>query len=739
MSKRYFLILVLSALSSFSALCQDSCAVSAAFAEIKRTDSLLGNQKLCVLKPDTPFDITKAIQNISELENIAQLYERNNTENKKAFMTSISLSNYYFSRDTLYGTGGLLSTLSISNTLDIGGMPIEMGGGIAIRNGKTDMQSTYMNIAFDHAAFLQKLKKKTMPEFSSPLEIIDAEANPISLTEEERRAVVRDIQFHYYKEIINHPAFYTCKAELEREIEKIQQEKEYSSSTDSLSAIKEYKQKLEVLMKVDSAYSAFVQEKEKTDATLMNDIQNKADAYAKHFAALRNPETLRKSLFSSESLSAAEKFLLRTRALEIGLVYPEGTEYTIQHMPVNGLRYLWQARRYYAEFAFGNEGLQSGFFQNFGLPLLTRARRGRRFLFIKAGTGQPEGNHFQVAVLKSRQLSEEEDVLFLPKDNIVYSVSGRTTLIQNFDVTTELAFSQYEIDFSTHPENAPLTDSSASRRLAAGIDFHLKDIADRISVTAGLFYAGPYFITMGNPFVLTNRQGFSLGLNTSFFKNTLHLRIKGKYGYPIDPQFHRFDFSDFQVQGEIMWRAGNNISLYANYAPNIYRQSDISHRALTIHNNLVTLQGSLMSTLGNTQIHSNIGITNFNANIEDHDSVRITDDFFIYYNGTLQLSKSQSVSLLSFSQIRNHSNTHNWKHQATYTRYFGKVQLSIGGLLLKDRFTDSTQAGIVGECVVKINDGCLLKGRTSIRRPIYNHNTQHHNTIIGSLNFIGQI
>lgn len=470
---------------------------------------------------------------------------------------------------------------------------------------------------------------------------------------------------------------------------------------------------------INQNYKQLWQQKQAEDFRLWRDIRTKADKFEQQILEYQDTEYLKTKILQSDSTSKLQRLLLLTRGANIGLFSVNESELNIRHLVLNGIQYQYEDQAFFGQVSYGNQALNSNFFPSLGNVFLNRFL-GRNFIFLQAGIGQQAEDHLSFAYLQARDVSDARDSTFsFPKFNRVFNVSGQKTISKTLALVVETGFSDYDLgSFQLSTDENP---NSQQERLAATIGLNYTFPKTGLMANLSYFHIGSQYVTMGNPFLLTGRQGLSAALKARLFDNKLLANATLKYGHGTREEA---TFEEWQIMGELSYQFGKQNTVSARFMPNLFDQAVYDYN-INVTSNIYTIQSTLYKEIGGIPSNSVLSLTNLRTDFQYLDSLQVNDATYLYVQELWLLGANNTLSATWMLGVNQwwRGDLEDFLFQLDYKFPVGKQTISGGGQLLKQRQYDGLwQYGLTTQMNFKIWESlslnCFLIYRNFLKQSI---------------------
>jgi hypothetical protein len=246
---------------------------------------------------------------------------------------------------------------------------------------------------------------------------------------------------------------------------------------------------------------------------------------------IENPDKLERYAKSLPYFSKLQQIMLRVKSIQIGNFILYESSYSIASIPLNGFSTMWSRRNVNLSIAVGKEGKSpvsvNQFFRSsyrFGLE--------RQVLHIKGGVGQKEESNIEVFFSKiESDISNDSTLNFYRKNqnNALLGTNGKYFLTKKFYLNGQGILSAVDGigNDNTNGLIRKLGESSLKNAVCdVGIGYSLNNQTLEISFS----HIGELYQTLGNPFLLTNRNDIRIKSKNSFFKRKISIITEVRLG-----------------------------------------------------------------------------------------------------------------------------------------------------------------------------------------------------------------
>jgi len=516
----------------------------------------------------------------------------------------ISNQHFFTYGDSLSTPGGAhqwYSDFGMACPLPVKGIPLQVQGNAIFSNGQFQPHLSTVSVQFDPQQYLEGLRKQVEPNMDLSDFLQDPNAL-LDLSPLQQDMLDTELAYALYKQIIQHPNWVQTRLELQQQVETLRQESLNHAVLDTLQV------KLHQMDQVVQLYRGYWNTRKEIDFEVRKMTQAQIQTKSDQWSAASDPRRVRERLLQNKELSIRNQFLLRTKALDLGLFNLDDSDLTAQFLTLNGVQYAYDDQTVFGRFAYGSQSLTTRFLPSLNALWLDRYL-GRRFLFAQIGfQGKDSEQRTQVSFLKGEDRGNPSDTSYtLPRNNWVLSWSGQMKLAKQTYLQTQIALSDQDLQLGViqDDEDQQLT----SDKLSVALDLKYRFEALPIQLEAGYFYHGPQFYTMGNPFLLTNRQGIHLKTAMQALKDRLTVSLDGRMGQSIAAS--DYGFQDLQLLGTIQYRFKKQHLVSVQILPNVYQQHLEGFGEMVRSDQWIySVQGQLFHTIKEAQLISVWSVSN---------------------------------------------------------------------------------------------------------------------------------
>ncbi|MCG8331787.1 MAG: hypothetical protein MI974_29140 [Chitinophagales bacterium] len=655
----------------------------------------------------------KGVTNINHLDLNEDLIELANSadkkierSNKSKFLNSTALTyeSIYMMQDTLSSYPGnvFINNVIGSNRIEIANVPVVFAGRLSMDDKGFNSRLSYLMFNIDQSNWLGGIQMDFKSEYSLE-KMLDKNVNTLQLTDKALEMLRNEYKFRVYQKIINSEQYTALKASL--------QDSSFSAQNKlDLDSLEAYRH----TQTIDSLYIVYLQSRNNFSNEERQELQIKSEQHTQQLQKLSNPRQL-KQLYrqEKEELSIADRFMLLTNNFDIGLFSPVYSELTIRHIALSGIRYEWANQSFYGGAGYGKQFTNGNLLSN----LYQRENKwpDKKFYIARAGIGNEMESHLGITSIR---VTEDSDTTFT-KQNQVFSIDGSLNISKQWKATTELALSKYTdlgqpVDNSLDNGNFKKENSAFQTKVAYSTPNSM------FSIGTGYFYHGANFVTLGNPFLLTNREGILVNFLGKL--NRITASLDYKLGQQINAQaIGGINNQDWQLLGHVSYATKKNHTFSLTIAPNTFSQSGTGDFNTSNSTTLYTFQSTLLHNIKKERLLvSTLNITNYRSNLTVFDTVSHQEQAYLFIHELLQLSNGNSWQfsiMLGGGIDEGQFDREQAMIQTSYQFNRSKSNTQIGMEILKDNFHDDWLSGINGQWQYaihpKVNVGLTFTYRKS--------------------------
>lgn len=732
----FFLSLLLVAFSILLSFAQQAPFKDAQAAQII---NLIGEDSLVFeLKQLNLFD-PKQFKSDTLVRKISRWLDDQKEEWAFKTQTQIGLSNYFFSNatptDSLVRAGQLFTGIDFTSSVSLLGIPVQALGNVTLHNGKLDGQFSDFALQFDQTTFLKKLKQRHLSKLSwNSLQNNHAQD---FLDEGEKKALLQELRYSFYKKVMDNPAFRRTKDSLFQQLDTLNQKIRQDSSILLTKAAEfkalrtRYQEKLDLLLKVERKFLQVWEYKSQYRDSILQKAKTKLQAQKERLENWANPQSWQAdSIFSR--LSIGEKALIALEDLSLGQFSIQGSDFTLFQMPLQGGQIKFSTPHWFGEVASGRQRLQFGFAPSYGRLLFNPSGK-KYFNYAAVGVGSREKTYLQLALCEATERNRSSDSIpILNKQNLVWEMTGQLSLSQTWALSFSSALS--DLAYGNNEGFSGNTTGVSAAKSASKFQLIYQSPRSNSRIALGYFYTGAQFITLGNPFLRSNWKGLSIEGNTGLFNQRLQIKGSAKLGSIQDSNAANGKSKELQFFGQVHWRMSAKSQLVFQMLPNRFVQSGYAQEKIEGSQTLYQLQWHHQSTLGKSkqQLLTTLGLSNYQFNYQLIDSINTRASMYGTMQQSLVLNSKNSLTASFSTSTQNLNQLDDWLTQLDFNRLGKSVGLKLGLQALHQHWYKSSKWGINLGIKLPTNPKYNVSMNLIYRRPFKGNEPEQ---IIGNCSF----
>lgn len=531
---------------------------------------------------------------------------------------NIEANNFYASGEsTSYFGDGLYSNLTLEHRAEIAGLPIGISGDLILQNNRVNNRLSAISIEFDQEALLNKYReqigKKAIKESFDGLLDEQQQSLKENFSIEASRQILLSEIYQFRKSLLQHfvDSLTTAMRTRGDSLTEILHGRGDSILLDSLKSLQKDIKQAE--HQVDSLYNATLSKWNETQQTIQ---EWREEVMARQQLLEDNIEI--GALHKYTDKQGVKSWLLNVSRFQLGSFRMRNSPFDVSSVPLHGLGMEIRRNGYYASISYGKEGRQQRKLPSY-VQNLRLAGEGRTILQAKAGIGMPERSHLHLTFSSIQMKGTNGDSINLvfPKRNVLMSLDSRYLISDQFFI--EMTGSVSSADFtgtSTSKEliNSLYGNATQERNNMAGL-FRVgwRDKEGHSEYSVGYQTVGGGFITLGNLFLIKNRNALRLEGKQRFMRNRGQLTASyligvTNYTAEITPGIQQNQFS-----GELSFRLNKHGSrAWVKYSPSYYLQNAPGSSSTVYQMNLAMIGSQWMFPRGEKgQWMTMLQLTNF--------------------------------------------------------------------------------------------------------------------------------
>lgn len=485
---------------------------------------------------------------------------------------NIEANNFYASNQAAsYFGDGLFSNLRVEHRVSIGGIPVGISGDLIIQNNKVNTRLSAIGISFDQAALLDKYWEQNEKK------IIQESLNEFSA--EQKSLLKEQYTVEAARQILLNEQYANGKSIFLRRLDSLYnvvQSKRDTMLLDSLENIRKNIEKTE--RRVDSLYNASLSKWNKIQQSIQ-ELRGKLLERRQFLEEKMRDGSLHRYLDNYTGKQGWKSLLLNVSKFQFGTFRLRGSPFDVSSVPLHGIGLEVRRNGYYVSMGYGKEGRQYRNLPDY-VQNLRLAGEGRKILQVKGGIGMPERSHLHIA-FSSIHLpgnTGNSTSLVFPKRNVLVSLDSRYLVSERFFI--EMTGSVSNVDFTGKAHTKELLENlygeaaQGRNNMAGLLRAGWKGKKGQSEYTIGYQTVGNNFVTLGNLFLVNNRNAIRLEAKQRFLHSRGQLKIMYVKGTTNNTTDVNPDIRQDQFSGELSYRLNKHGSrVWANYSPSYYLQN----------------------------------------------------------------------------------------------------------------------------------------------------------------------
>ncbi len=561
---------------------------------------------------------------------------------------NLETNNFYASgQSASYFGEGLYSNLRLEHQLEIAGLPVGVFGDLILQNNQVNSRLSTIGIEFNQEALLNRYKeqlgKKAIQETFEDLE------------NEQRQSMKENFSIQSSRKVLLSDAYQARKATLFHHIDSLRnamQPRKDSVLLDSLQRLRDGIERTE--LRVDSLYNAGLSKWNETQQVLQQ----------WRVKVLERQKVLEEKLQAGSMHEYTQKYagkrnwrflLLNFSQFRLGSFRIRGSPFDVSSVPLHGIGLEIRRNGYYASLNYGKEGRQQRRLPDY-IRNLRLAGEGRKILHVKSGIGVPEKSHLHLAFSSIQVPEASMDTAYstFPKRNVLISLDSKYLVSE--EVFIELTGSVSNADFTGTSSTKELLGSMYDKSVQEGnnmaglLRFGWRDKKGQSEYTVGCQTVGSNFVTLGNLFLINNRNTIRLDGKQRFLHNRGQVKISYAKGTTNTATNVTPGVQQDQFSGEISYRFNKYGSrAWVSYSPSFYLQNVPGADATVYQLNLATLGAQWVFPRGKKgQWMTMLQLTNYSDQSQYGDTSMVTG---LWYGMLTQTYTSDKYSITVSANI----------------------------------------------------------------------------------------
>jgi hypothetical protein len=699
----------------------------------------------------------KAVEKVKNFKNVYR-----STDVQINYYRTNEVDSFTFQNDFL--------NANVSLNLKIGTLPFSMQMSTIMEQGKIRTDFSYANLRLDIASYQEDLKQRISVQSLRDKFDFNQLTDKIRLNPKDASVLKNDAQFNLYNVLITHPKVLSIKQKIEDKLDSITKsidtvlsnklliikdtfvQKQLFSEwnktqwRDSITgelqtniiekldilkssylninadSISEKKGLIEGLMKAKKVYNKFEKqyenlwEERKKIIDKIEQLKTKLIDTESNLKQLSDVKNFKEKALNSKYLSLKDRIVLNVKGFEVGQIGVDENDFTMRFKVIDGIKFDYENKNRSWGILYGNTRIQ-----NFETPVyisaFQRSTLGRTFLYAKFAYTTRDSGIININVLNAQKTQDTLlNGLLTSNYNTVFNVGYEKKLTKGLGVQTEVALSNIrkEMSFSTNEGFEKFDDNIA----ASATMYWSKN--SKFNIGLGYYYIGNRFVTFGNDFLISNRNGLKVNFKSSFFKEKLNFKIEFKQGFLNTPSVLGLSQSSIiQTTAEMNWLVSRQGSLSFQYIPNTLTERPLNRdgRGYDYRTNIYILTGNFSYEIGHKKQISLFSISNLNQQIDFFDSLRVNQTEYINIRHESFFTKTSSISLNSNAGLSENFDIKTGFNQLDIRLKIAKNIKLVAGIQLVKRIGDlDWRKGIVTNINCQFKKGLIMRLGVIYRR-----------------------
>jgi len=535
------------------------------------------------------------------------------------------------------GITGLYSVGRLSQGMDIYGLPITVLGNGVFNNGQFQRSYSSVSVNFDVETYLKRLRKRA----SDVLLNKNIKSNQPNLSDslnayETQRKKLQSSSYQSEES--------GCKTQFQRDEDSLK--KHPGADTTELHNLRV---KLHTFEQAEKHYQQLFAIKKSYSS--LQKLDTAGNGYRKEEKILDNPGNVEKVLEENHQLSSYEKFLMGVRQFTIGQCPEEISEFTFHNFVMNGVSMGYKTDNIYTYVGYGKEVAAVNPLLLSGVTVPTYHRDVE---FFRTGEGAENSSNFYVTLIK---ISDPGSSSALNETNWVFDAIKKIVIGKNIDVEGELAKSTYTYNYVPgKPDSAVLPFISQNNNTLAFALRAKGTIAGLNTVIkAEGSKTGGDFVTLGNPYLISNATKYELDLSQPFGKRLI-VEVGGAHLIASMVNSNGTKQTDDWIQFSILFKPTHLISMEFKYVPRQSQQesSTVYANSSTSNINQISYTANILSRIFGKNSITSFFAGNFQYTAGDVSQLLTQQLNLTYYvaNELFMVSPTQGINM-SVDESRN--------------------------------------------------------------------------------------
>jgi hypothetical protein len=566
---------------------------------------------------------------------------------------NLRVENFWSLGDSLlYSTSAMPAMTYFSPEIqaEVLGIPFVTQGNLVFRGQQFEQSLSSFRVQFDYHRFLEQ-KKQALQQ-----KVLDATVH--QWTAAEKKCWENKLKWDALYPIVTHPEFVKLKQQWGEVIDTLETKQAAlkSGAEASLARLNTLKTEYEKYNSIDKSFRELFHYYEKNHEAMAQAEALKERVQAAEKQAEQGLATFKNGdkTVKNQSSKWIQQQLSAVKGLDIGTFDVVGSDLTLRNMTVNGGHVVLEANKRYYEVAFGKQSTATPIYRMGFNPIYGAGDLNRYVLYLRSGWGGLDSTHLHVSLARIIDHFKGASLFgqsVRPKFNDVLAIAGKQPLSKKVELSTEYAYSIYrsdvvqawgiQQDFKQQTDVSPLQFAAFQLKLGS---------PERLAATwkwsLGYSYIGNQYISLGNPFLMNNRQLIRADFHQTFFNNAL----KVKLGF--DKQLAAgntmltpaIDQTGWRIESSLKY--GGNQRLTVQIMPRYYLLSASGSPNAIARYDVYNIQNTVQGKIGGSRWLSMVHLTNMNMTIPMGDTVRFTGLNYFFTQNQWLPSEQWVLSLM---------------------------------------------------------------------------------------------
>ncbi|MDX2280210.1 MAG: hypothetical protein NW218_11525 [Saprospiraceae bacterium] len=542
--------------------------------------------------------------------------------------TEIDVSTMYANgASASYFGSGWFTDIQITQRSTVLEIPILLTGELVVQQNKVNRRLSGISVSFDAETYFNKWKSKIEQQsFQQHLK---------SLPIDQKEKMLSQAQVENWRSKMLEPEYQQQKAALLKQIDSLQNTTLERTDSLALEKLKDTRSHLNQWeIKVDSMYQKGMTE--------VNSLQGNFDVWKRNYSNFQETLSQGKNAtipipdkYNNGRFTSHYPWLLNLRNLKFGNFRMNGSILDVNSVPLRGGCAQYMVGKYFFAFGIGKEGQTQRNLPDYVQHYKFNAS-GRHIMQVKVGVGAPDASHAHLSLttIKVPESSSDSNVTTFARKNVLLNLDGRYNLNKAFYVTMLAGLANSDFSGKSEFNNLlnELYDKQNKMDNFAGIaNIHWRAFQGKTELAFGFQHIGFDYISLGNPYLLVNRNSLKLEWIQHLLKHRAKLKFNILASQDAGTKSMNANFRQRQLSGEFSFRLDKRGSrLTASYTPAYFRQFTNSEIGVVYQINLINISLQILyprTTRG--QWVSTFHCANYQNQIQFQDSSAISGLWYL--------------------------------------------------------------------------------------------------------------